>query len=365
MAGTQKDMDTRSHDQGFTVDVNRLPHAPAGALPASQHSDTLKGKARLQPPFREGDHLGRPVDASLGSGLGQGSASLDSTLATSPPRAPGTGLGSAATRRSSSPFSSAAAASPNFAARSSPRHVSPATSQIFERDVQETTIAPDMADAIPAHIQTEDHIPPVLEASSLAITENMDLDEVAIVTSSVHQPAAVTVTGSTLPESQPSAHVSHTELSAPAELDESTSNLGSVDPQDPRRLSFISFADVINAEHAETNKDGTHLSSIGSPPGSIIGNRSPSPVRSPMLSDRGKPMTPPMETLSVKGADSSPARGGAASVTSGHGIAPSELTIETMRQTIQKTGSNDIGGTSSQPLSATSAEDGQASKSFR
>ncbi|KAI9725437.1 MAG: hypothetical protein M1828_003108 [Chrysothrix sp. TS-e1954] len=358
-------MDSRPSDRGFSVDVDSLPSAAPGAHTALHQSDASKGKARLQPLPREGDVASRSGDAGLSAISAQGASSLDSALRASPPRAPGTGLTSAATRRSSSPFSSAAAASPNLAARSSPRHVSPATSQIFERDVQENAIDPELAPAIPAHIQTEDHIPPVLEASSLAITENMDLDEVAIVTSSVHQPAAVTVAGSTLSDSQPSAHASHTELSAPAELDESSSNLGSVDPQDPRRLSFISFADVVNAEHAETNKDGTHLSTFGSPPGSVAGNRSPSPVRSPLASERGKPMTPPMETLSVRGAETSPARGGAASITSGHGIPHTELTIETMRQTLQKTGSNDIGGTASQPLSATSADDAQAPKSFR
>ena len=129
-------------------------------------------------------------------------------------------------------------------------------------------------------------------------------------------------------------------------------------------MSFISFADVVNAEHAEVSKDGTHLSSLGSGPSSIAGGRSPSPIRSP-VSDRGKPMTPPMDTLSVKGLESSPGRGPAPSVTSGHGIPHTELTIETMRQTLQKTGSNDIGGTPSQPLSASSADDGQAPKVFK
>ena len=317
-------------------------------------------------------------------------------------------------RRNSSPFSSGT--SPSRLGRSSPRHLSPATSQIFERDVQESTIlAPELSPAIPHHIATEDHIPPVLEASSLAITDNYDPDEVEIVMHSAHQPAAATVAHSTLGESQPSAHGSHLDLaashislpgglsdalpptSAPAVIprsspppptlyhensqDEKDSMYGAVDPADPRRLSFISFADVVNAEHAEmahsqSFSDGTVPSQSSAPsiaggaPGS--GNRSPSPVRSPII-----PATPPTRsTVFGLGGEASPVRGGAAGSVlsnpsiiagqpSGH-VAGShgELTIETMRQTLQKTSSNDVtggvgggSGSGSQPMSATSTED--------
>ncbi|CAI4212234.1 unnamed protein product [Parascedosporium putredinis] len=60
--------------------------------------------------------------------------------------------------------------SPTRGLSSSPRLSSPAGSQIFERDVQDSVILP-TSPAIPSHIQTENHIPPVLNASSEAITD--------------------------------------------------------------------------------------------------------------------------------------------------------------------------------------------------
>jgi hypothetical protein len=70
---------------------------------------------------------------------------------------------------------------------SSPGLHSPASSQIFERNVQE----PEPSPAIPAHIKTEDHIPAALDASSLAITDDhLNPDEVEIVMHAAHQPAS-------------------------------------------------------------------------------------------------------------------------------------------------------------------------------
>ena len=246
----------------------------------------------------------------------------------------------------------------------SPRHLSPATSQIFERDVQEgTTHAPELSPAIPSHIQTEDHIPPVLDASSHAITEDMQPDEVEIVTHSAHQPAAVTLASgpSFLSESHTPAHGSTTDLGMHQEHqdhEEMGSPLGAVDPQDPRRLSFISFADVVNSEHIEGGKDSALLGNLssGSP---SAGNRSPSPVRSPASNDR-IPITPPTSgSVSFHGLETSPVRGGNLSSLSVGGSGHGELTIETMRQALKKTGSNELTGTPSQPLSATSADDGK------
>src|SRR5271170_5697922 len=72
---------------------------------------------------------------------------------------------------------------------SSPRVVSPAGSQIFERDVQESSLPVPNSPAIPSHIQTENHIPSVLDASSEAITDkNIDPDSVEIIMHSSHQP---------------------------------------------------------------------------------------------------------------------------------------------------------------------------------
>lgn len=308
-------------------------------------------------------------------------------------------------RRSSSPYST----SPSRAGvlgRASPRHLSPATSQIFERDVQESSaLAPELSPAIPSHMATEDHIPPVLDASSLAITDNLNPDEVEIIQQSAHQPASVAVAHSGLGDANPSAHISHQDLTStgltssptlPGGLSsegfhpsgggvpsfhqapsfhadntmdekEPSATYGAVDPMDPRRLSFISFADVVNAEHAEqaSHNDGraesVHMLSLGA--ASVAGgNRSPSPGRSPIVG------TSPQARVGQ--GEASPVRGGAGgSTVSGHapGLAQSvaqsghgEITIETMRQTLQKTGSNDVGGggsSGSQPMSATSAED--------
>jgi hypothetical protein len=68
--------------------------------------------------------------------------------------------------------------------------LAPSSSAIFERDVQESNIPDDASVHIPNHIQTEDHIPPVLEASSLAITnDKIAPTEVSIITHTAHHPA--------------------------------------------------------------------------------------------------------------------------------------------------------------------------------
>src|SRR5215469_1836952 len=74
---------------------------------------------------------------------------------------------------------SAIGTSPGRVRSSSPRLHSPASSLIFERNVQENPLPEDVAHSIPSHIQTEDFIPPVLEASSKAITDDhLNPDEV-------------------------------------------------------------------------------------------------------------------------------------------------------------------------------------------
>ncbi|KAH0374040.1 hypothetical protein KCU65_g165, partial [Aureobasidium melanogenum] len=160
---------------------------------------------------------------------------------------------------SPSPPNRFVAASPTrlpFALTSSQSTSTLASSQIFERNVQESIVPSELSPAIPAHIQTEDHIPAVLEASSLAITDtHLDPDQVEIVTHSAHQPAIDKVAEGTasalhsdaqLPVSpQDSQHESfHSVPSHPPDLDDAASNYGALDPADVRRLSFISFADV-------------------------------------------------------------------------------------------------------------------------
>jgi hypothetical protein len=263
------------------------------------------------------------------------------------------------------------ATSPHRRIRStSPRMHSPATSQIFERDVQETaSLAGDLSSNIPSHITTENYIPPVLEASSLAITdEKLDPDSVEILTHSIHQPAAVTVTGgiaeaNASPPSQEELPL-HASMSHLESVDDGGSNYGSFDNSDPRRLSFISFADVVQSEHVGTSRDSIHLMSQSSTAPSVTANRSPSPVRSPVS---GLGTSPPTSgAASFRGMDSSPSRGLGSMRMAGSPTSASsppfggELMVETMRQALDKTGGSDIHGL--KPLSAVSSDDAPASE---
>ncbi len=250
--------------------------------------------------------------------------------------------------------------SPSRNLASSPRLASPAGSQIFERDVQESTVLIPNSPAIPAHIQTENHIPPVLDASSEAITDtHLDPDSVEIITHTSHQPASVAVTGMGLIE--PSWADELAAFSAEKGTD-SASNYGSLDTTDVRRLSFISFADVVQAEHASHgglggSRDSMHLAGLTSL--ALMGvNRSPSPVRSPVSSSGGLGTSPPTsKSGSVKGLEMSPSRKPLGSPTSlqPHGSSSptvtGELAIETMTQALRRTGSGDLSVLRSPPTS--------------
>lgn len=257
---------------------------------------------------------------------------------------------------------------------SSPRLHSPASSQIFERSVQDE-IPPQASPHLPSHIITENHIPPVLEASSAAITDKeLDPDTVEIVTSTLHQPASLTVTGAGLnDQSMSSSWVD--DQSAHPDMEDSASNYGSLDTNDVRRLSFISFADVVHAEHAEHSDIGDHLTSrdslqtapVTSQP-TLAAARSPSPVRSP-VSSHGRETSPPTSVSpSFRAMDASPSRGsrGAGSPLPAHSPPlGGELNIETMRQALRKTGSGDLSGARSQPMSAVGNDEGINERSFR
>ncbi|KAF4120017.1 hypothetical protein GMORB2_3428 [Geosmithia morbida] len=272
-------------------------------------------------------------------------------------------------------------ASPNRALSTSPRISSPARSQIFERDVQDNNPATQPASpAIPTHIQTEDHIPPVLGDASEAITNSkLDPDAIEIVTQRFHQPASVTVNGTgTAPstvgsqyDDQQSAAEWAKELSSfaanresAAALD-SASNYGSLDSADVRRLSFISFADVVQSEQGSSgmaplgsaSRESMHLAGLTSLPPSGL-NRSPSPIRSP-VSSQGPGTSPPTSNPgSIKGLDLSPPRkpaGSSASVSQSLGVSTltqsGELSIETMSQALRRTGSRDLSNVRSIPTS--------------
>lgn len=292
------------------------------------------------------------------------------------------------------PYPSAVAASPSHLRSSSPRLHSPASSEIFERNVQEpvpiSTLQGEMSPAhIPSHVMTEDHIPPALEATAQAITSgNLNADEVEIVTSASHQPAAASVIESS------ASHADLTQLQSPTlqhhrsegseagssihqsgllpthTEDEGASNYGQLDPNDVRRLSFISFADVVQSEHQQQyashlgdvgSRDSLHMASL---PASVPGaaqNRTASPLGSPRSpgsthshSMSGGVTTPPPGVNIDPAGEQSPARSGAgiSSPPSHHG----ELTIETMRQAVRKTASGDLSGVRSAGMSPISDE---------
>lgn len=266
------------------------------------------------------------------------------------------------------------------AAASMPRPHSPASSMIFERNVQDETHPPELSPQIPAHVITENHIPPALDASAEAITNSrLDPDEVEIITHATHQPAAVTITGATADQSMSSSTVEELpgglsglpaahRPSEPGHDD--ISNYGSLDSADVRRLSFISFADVVHAEQdmiaGEQRRDSA---AIGSNP-ALADPRSPSPMRSPVSSQAFGTSPPTSVATSAKGFEGSPIRG---MRTTGSPPPPGqasplptgELNIETMRQALRRTGSGDLSGVRSAPMSAVGEGENFGDKAFR
>lgn len=288
-----------------------------------------------------------------------------------------------------------AASSPSRVRSSSPRLHSPASSEIFERNVQEpipiSSLGKDeknLEQHLPAHVITEDAIPPALEASAEAITNNrLNPDEVEIVTSASHQPAAQVVLEAA------TSHTDLTSLNSPrsegleAAIGEPTSSLhatgilpgadednastyAQLDPNDVRRLSFISFKDIVHSEHQQMaasslgdigSRDSLHISHAA--PATSISERAASPLRCPRSptsthsSSKGGLTTPPpginaTNPLAVN-PEQSPVRSiGLGSPGSQHG----ELTIETMRQSIRKTASGDLGQVRSTGMSPISDE---------
>lgn len=267
--------------------------------------------------------------------------------------------------------------SPGSHSQPPPRLHSPA-SQIFERDVQEDILPTQASPSIPAHIRTENYIPPVLEASSAAITdEQLNPDSVEIVTHSLHQPAGVTGASTADQSLSSSGIVDHVGVGAhPTDTDEISSSYGALDTTDIRRLSFISFADVVNAEHAETGESlNSHEHARGAGisehhPVAGSQNRSPSPLRSPASSHRLGTSPPTSIATSFKGLETSPyhgARGAGSPLPSAQSPVSSnfggDLNVETMRQALRRTGSGDLGGGASQAAS-TFGKDEPSDRSF-
>ncbi|KXT08427.1 hypothetical protein AC579_5880 [Pseudocercospora musae] len=293
------------------------------------------------------------------------------------------------------PLQNTIAASPSRVRSSSPRLHSPASSEIFERNVQEpipiSFLGKDeknLEQHLPAHVITEDAIPPALEASAEAITNNrLNPDEVEIVTSASHQPAAqVVLEGATSHTDLSSLNSPRSELidptisEAPSSLhasgiipgseDENASTYAQLDPNDVRRLSFISFKDIVHSEHQQMaasslgeigSRDSLHISNV---PAFSVGERAASPLRSPRSptsthSSKGGLTTPPPGTNATAlaiNSEQSPVRSVGLGSPGNH--QHGELTIETMRQSIRKTASGDLGGVRSTGMSPISDENG-------
>jgi hypothetical protein len=277
------------------------------------------------------------------------------TLLPSPPLTMSPGERRPSPRGSPRIYPTGVAASPNRRVRStSPGLHSPASSQIFERNVQE----PEESSAIPAHIKTEDHIPAALDASSIAITDDhLNPDEVEIIMSSAHQPASAAVAGGAA-DSVHSPSLAHEDVSSSyadlADVATNSNNYASLDTTDPRRLSFISFADIVQAEHTETDRDPVQFMSL-----SETANRSPSPVRSPASSHVFSASPPRSGAASEMGVGALTPGSPTAHGTQSPPLAGGELQIETMRQALRRTGSGDLSGTRAQ-LSAVSLDDATA-----
>lgn len=334
--------------------------------------DAKAGKRRFWNFGRKKDDEAMKKRADVATANPTNTSSMASALQGKPamipnirPVSPITGVGGIPTlsKTTSHPYSLPSSPGRNLNS-SSPAPPSPASSQIFERSVQEDGLAATASPAIPAHITTENHIPPVLDVASAAITDNqLNPDNVEIVMHAAHQPAAVTVTGTGTSEAVGDSMHESDLMPEPRprrlDNDDTASNYGALDSTDVRRLSFISFADVVHAEHVSDHPGiGGSISPV------VSHNRSPSPARSP-LSTQALGASPALgSSPSSGGVEGSPNRAGRlGSPPLGHsGHSPptgDELTIETMRQALRKTGSGDLSGARSPvPTSAVGDNDG-------
>lgn len=352
--------------EGFSESAPPTSAPTTGTDSDALEADPKSGKRRFWNlgKKKEDEKLKRQKDAGLVTGTLPSTASDAAVKHLPPLHSPESVYDPPHTHATSHPYGSPISPGRNLNSPS-PRMHSPASSQIFERNVQEDGLHASASPAIPAHITTENHIPPVLDASSVAITDNhLNPDNVEIVMHSAHQPAAVTVTGTGSSEATGPAW--QDDLVAHPDNEDAASNYGALDANDVRRLSFISFADVVHAEHVDypTSRDPGHLAG-GPGPGLSAGTfRSPSPVPSQSLG--GSPVM--SGSKSFRGQETSPNRGGRGNGTSLVGHSPptgGELTIETMRQALRKTGSGDLSGARSQPISAVGGDDGATEHTFK
>lgn len=128
----------------------------------------------------------------------------------------------------------------------------------------------------------------------------------------------------------------------------------SMDPLDPRRLSFISFADVLHAEHEAHHPSPSPLSQHARSPSPAPASLAPGSSSSNMSAPSGLGSqyggfgshSSLGVGLSDPGSSFGALRRGSASIASPHAHTQGDLTIETMAQSLE------------QPIAATSMEGG-------
>ncbi|KAK6530356.1 hypothetical protein TWF694_003712 [Orbilia ellipsospora] len=260
----------------------------------------------------------------------------------SPPETKSTNTGTNSTASPVSPVRSSHFGSQRRSKNTSPRL---STSSIFERNVQDPSLPPG-SPSIPSHFSTENHIPAVLEATSLTITDSsVDPDRVEIVSSTSHH--------TVLPHHPESYSNPWAEDSAHSG-DESighgyTSSLASADK---RRLSFISFADVVQAENEQAGHSSSNLEpSLGSQPPLQVHHQPQSQQSAPSLRSNSPVRTPPhlphsppgtglgLSDFSMEKDMSIPDRqSGTGAAAQAHG----EVTVQTLSQALRKHGSTDF-----------------------
>ncbi|KAK6337560.1 hypothetical protein TWF730_002957 [Orbilia blumenaviensis] len=207
------------------------------------------------------------------------------------------------------------------------------TSSIFERNVQDPSLPPG-SPSIPTHFSTENHIPAVLEATSLAITDSsVDPDRVEIVSSTSHHPVLPHPETYSNPWAEESAHSGDESIGHGY-----TSSLASADK---RRLSFISFADVVQAENEQASHSSTNLESSQISKSTVShANREPSlRSNSPIRTPPQVPHSPPGTGLGLSDFSMEKDMSIPAPSAAGH---HSEVTVETLSQALRKHGSTDL-----------------------
>ncbi|EWC48879.1 hypothetical protein DRE_00184 [Drechslerella stenobrocha 248] len=317
-----------------TAQLDESIHPPPDTVGDSEKAPLTPTQQKRRSFFNFGKKKPSPADDAT---LKQTSPTSVPPITTISP--PETKVGTA-TNSTTSPVSPVR--SSHFGSQRRSKNTSPrlSTSSIFERNVQDPSLPPG-SPSIPSHFSTENHIPAVLEATSLTITDSsVDPDRIEIVSSAAHH--------TVLPHHPESYSNPWAEESAHSG-DESIGQgyNSSLAAADKRRLSFISFADVVQAENEQASQSSTNLDALPtkSPqqpqpqPQTAASLRSNSPIRTPPQ----LPYSPPgtglgISDFSMEKDMSIPDRHSGTGAATTH----NEVTVETLSQALRKYGSTDL-----------------------